>query len=95
MKTTWDIIKKEVGVNIIRAEINSIIVNGKKVSSQQDIAGEFNKYFANVADETKRQINNNDVTVSDFNNVGSYIDFMIQAFAKPYQTTNYNCSTKK
>jgi lysophospholipase L1-like esterase len=94
LKTTWYIIKEEVGVNISKVEITSVIVDGKKVSSQQDIACEFNKYFANFADKIKRQINNNDVTVNDFNNVGSYIDFMFQAFANPYQTTS-NCSTKK
>jgi hypothetical protein len=49
IKTTWDIIKKEVGRNKSRVEINTLKIDGKKLNNHQDIAGEFNKYFANVA----------------------------------------------
>jgi hypothetical protein len=51
IKTTWEIIKKEVGRNTNRVEINTLKIDGKKLNNQQDIAGEFNKYFANFAEK--------------------------------------------
>jgi hypothetical protein len=77
MKPAWDSIKKGVDMNISRAEINSLILEGKKISSQLVTGGTFYKCFANVADKVKRQIINNDVTANDFNNIGSYIDLWL------------------
>jgi hypothetical protein len=37
MKTTLDIIKEEVGVNTHRSEIDSLIIDGRKVSVADEI----------------------------------------------------------
>jgi hypothetical protein len=42
IKTTWGIIKKEVGRNTSRIEINTVKADGKILNNQQDIVGEFN-----------------------------------------------------
>jgi hypothetical protein len=68
IQTTWDIIKKEVGRNTSRIEIHTLKIDGKKLNNQQDIAGEFNKYFANVAEKIIRQANMNSITTNDLKN---------------------------
>jgi hypothetical protein len=61
------------------------MIDSKKFNTQQNIAEEFNKHFANVAEEIrKKQINNNYITVSDSKNVVNYTDFMGQAFTGKY-----------
>jgi hypothetical protein len=54
IKTTWDIIKKEAGRNTSMSSINTLVTDGKKFNNQQDIAEEFNKHFANVAEKIKK-----------------------------------------
>jgi hypothetical protein len=75
-----------------------LVIDGKKFNNQQDLAEEFNKHFANVAEKIrkkKQQINNNYVTVSDSKNIVNYTDFMGQAFTGKYQTIFCKCSTEE
>jgi hypothetical protein len=58
IKTTWDITKKEVGRNTSMSLINTLVMDGKKFNNQQDIAEEFNKHFANVAEKVKKKKTN-------------------------------------
>jgi hypothetical protein len=95
IKTTWDIIKKEVGKNKSWVEINTLKIDGKKLNNQQDIAGEFNKYFANTAEKIKRQANMNSITTNNLKNEENYTYFMGQAFINVYPNINCNCSANK
>ncbi|MDR0751762.1 MAG: hypothetical protein LBF12_04160, partial [Christensenellaceae bacterium] len=95
IKTTWGIIQKEVGRNTNKVEINAFRINGSKFSDQQKIVGELTNYFANIAENIKRQTKKNYVNVNNHNNTENSIDYMGQAFANTYQTTTYNCSTQK
>ena len=65
IKTTWGIIKKEVGINTNGIEINSVKTDGKILNNEQDIVGEVNKYFSIVANKIKRQANKNFIPKND------------------------------
>jgi hypothetical protein len=73
-------IKKEVGRNTSRVEINTLKIDGKKLNNQQDIAGEFNEYFANIAEKIIREANMHSITTNYLKNEEHYIYFMGQAF---------------
>jgi hypothetical protein len=55
IKTTWGIIKKEVGRNINQVEINALRINGSKYDDQQKIVEEFTNHFVNIAENIKRK----------------------------------------
>ena len=55
VKTTWGIINKESGKNEKRSEIQSLNIEGKKITDQQTIAETFNEYFVAIAENVKRQ----------------------------------------
>jgi len=55
VKTTWGIINKESGRNEKRSEIQSLNIEGKKITDQQTIAETFNEYFVAIAENVKRQ----------------------------------------
>jgi hypothetical protein len=51
IKATWAIIKKETGRKTSIAVINTLVIDSKKFNKQQDIAEDFNKYFANSVEK--------------------------------------------
>jgi hypothetical protein len=66
-----------------------------KLNNKQVIAGEFNKYFVNIADKIKRQDINKPMNINYINNDENHIDFMNQIFTNPYPNMNCSCSTIK
>ena len=95
IKTTWGIIKKEVGRSTSRIEISAVKIDGKILNNQQEVVGEFNKYFANVADKIKRHVNKNSIPMNDQKNEVNFMHYMNQDFINSYPNINYNCSTIK
>jgi hypothetical protein len=81
--------------NTSRVEVNTLKIFSKKLNNQQDIAGEFNKYFANVAEKIIRQANMNSITTNNLKNEENYTYLMGQAFSNSYPNIKCNCSTKK
>ena len=49
-KTTWKIIKKEIGNNNCQNDIKSLRINNTITNNPQEITNTFNYYFLNVAD---------------------------------------------
>ena len=91
-KTKRGIVNKEAGRNKKRSEIQSLNVEGKKITDQQTIAEMFNDYFVAVAENVKRQRKNSFVN-DDNNNMDSHTHFIDQAFNKPYPSMECKCTT--
>ena len=51
-KTTWNIINELLGKQHHPQETKKLTIEGKHLTSQQDIANAFNKYFATIIDKT-------------------------------------------
>jgi hypothetical protein len=94
VKTTWRIITNESGRNKKRSEIQALNVEGKKVTHHQTIAETFNEYFVAIAENVKRQSENN-LIKDDNNSMDNHIHFMEQAFNIPYPSMKCKCTTTK
>ena len=71
IRKTWKIIKDVIGTPT-KSSINSYFtINGKSISNKQEIADNFNSYFANVGTDLASSIPTTDLSVSSFLN-GSY-----------------------
>jgi len=94
VKSTWDITNKESGRNKKRSEMQSLKVEGRKITDQQSIAENFNDYFVAFAENVNRQSENNLIS-DDNNSMDSHTHFMEQAFNKPYPSMECKCTTTK
>ena len=94
MKTSWGIINKDSGKNKDRSEIQTITVEGKKITDQQTIAETFNEYFIAIAENVKRQSKNNFIN-DDNDTMDSYTRFMEQVLLNLTQAWNGNAQQQK
>jgi hypothetical protein len=89
-KTTWKIIKKEIGNNC-HNDIKSLKINNTISNNPQEIADTFNYYFSTVADTIIRNIKNSDniskdnvyhskYLITNFNNTFSKINWKYATF---------------
>jgi len=83
VKIAWGIMNKESGRNKKRSEIKALNIEGKKITDHQIIAETFNEYFVAIAENFKKQGENNLIN-DDNNSMDNHTHFMEQTFNKPY-----------
>jgi hypothetical protein len=76
IKTIWQIVKTETNTNHKNHNIPPININDKLSDNYQTIANEFNRYFANIANETltNNSSNNNTTYTTQF------LEYLYKAF---------------
>jgi len=69
MRTSWNIINKELGKDHKNHGFQSVSISGKSISKHEDIAIAFNKHFATIPDMINQNMNiNYCLTKTYFNN---------------------------
>ena len=60
-KESWIIINKLLNKNQKSTMINEIIVNGNKITGNENIANEFNNYFSNIGSQLAENLSPSDL----------------------------------
>jgi len=92
VKTTWGIVNKGSGRN--KKKLQTLKVEGKKITDQQTVAETFNECFVAIAENVKRQ-NKNNLINDDNNSIDNHTHFMEQAYNKPYQVWTVNAQQQQ
>ena len=56
IKKTWQIVKHLIGSDVGRERVRSLFVDGREIVDTQQIANEFNNYFASIGQELNEEI---------------------------------------
>jgi hypothetical protein len=69
MRTSWNLINKELGKDRKNQELQSVNIKGRSISNHEDIANAFNKHFATMPGMINQSMNMNYcLTKTSFNN---------------------------
>jgi len=79
VKTTWDKINKESGINKERSEIEALNFEGRKITDQRTFVETFNEYFDAITENVKRQSKNNLIN-DDKNSIDNHTHFLKKSF---------------
>jgi hypothetical protein len=88
--TTWKIINSETGKTYIRDNITEIDINGTMTCNPQIISCAMNQHFLSIAVNTVNGI----YSISNNTTTNSLIDYLFQAFVKPFPTVTYKNITR-
>jgi hypothetical protein len=89
MKTTWNIIYKEIGNSTNENNIKSLRINNHTVSNQISIANEFNNYFSNIVEGPGiKGINGNAKDACP-------LQYLFKYFKQPFKDMNWPYTSSK
>ena len=84
-KTTWKIMKKEIGNNNCQNDIKSIKINSTIMNNPLEIANTFNDFFLNITDTVIGNIKKDN---SDSKDNMSLSNFLINNFKRTFPRTD-------
>jgi hypothetical protein len=88
IRSTWKIINSEKWTNQHDMSVSSIIMNGKTITNQYEIANIFNNYFSSVADSIN--VDNNTAKPSSKTNP---INYLYKYHGTPFTKLNWQYSS--
>jgi len=96
MRTSWQLMNKELGKNHKNHGIQSVNINGRSASNHQIIANAFNKHFTTIPDMIIQNINAiYCLTKTSVNNQNKLSYSLKHVFQNSFPTIKYHCTTTK
>jgi hypothetical protein len=89
MKTTWNIIHKEISNPTNENNIKSLRINNHTVYNQTSIANEFNNYFLNIAGSTSTKRTN------EIEEGVSPLQYLLKYFNQPFKNISWTYTSSK
>jgi hypothetical protein len=89
MKTTWDIIHKEINNSNIENNIKSLRINNHTVYNQISMANEFNNYFLNIVGSSR---NNG---INEIDDDACPLQYLFKYFKQPFKDMNWPYTSSK
>jgi hypothetical protein len=96
MKTSWNLINKELGTGQINDGIRSLNINGMSTTHQQAIASAFNIHFTTLPSLITRKITASSCLArNSANNQNNTLFSLNNVFQTPYPSIKYHRTTTK
>jgi len=89
MKTTWNIIHKEISNQTNENNIKSLKINNHIVHNQISIANEFNNYFLNIAGSTSTK------GINEKKEEASTLQYLFEYFNQPFKYISWSYTSSK
>jgi hypothetical protein len=96
MRTSWNVINKELGKGRKNHGIHLININGMSTTNHQIIASAFNKHFTTMPTMiTRKIIANTCFSKTSANNQNNFSFSLNNVFQTPFLSIKYHCTTTK
>jgi len=89
MKTTWNIIHKEISNPTNKNNIKSLRINNHIVYNQINIANEFNNYFLNIAESIRNK------RINEKEEDASPLQYLFEYFNQPFKDISWSYTSSK
>ena len=94
MKTSWKLIKKELGKNCKNYGFQSVNINGRSITNLLSIVNAFNKHFTTFLTMISQKINaNNCSTTTSDNNQNNICFSLNNVYQNSFPNIKYRCTT--